>query len=148
MELGMSFYRSDNHTIMSGLVVRYKVLSDRIDGEVSASREGVLISRLPHLTNIQEVLDVQRVIGKAYEQYAYLYEGGSPRSFASDPPCVVEWRKYRVMSQDYELLESREYAVWQQEPEKPQPVIVSIETMQRLMAEYGLKQEDFITTDN
>jgi len=144
MELGMRFYRSDNHAIMSGLVVRYKVLSDRLDGEISASREGVLISHLPHLTNIQEVLDVQRVIGKAYEQYAYLYKDGSPRSFASDPPCVVEWRKYRVMSQEYELLESREYSAWQHEPENPQPVVVSVETVQRLMAEYGLKQEDFI----
>ncbi len=146
MELGMSFYRSDNHTIMSGLVVRYKVLCDSCYGEISASRDGVLVCNLPHLTNIQEVLDVQRVIGKAYEQYGYLYEGGNPRSFASDPPCVVEWRKYRVMSQDYELLESREYAAWQNEPEKPQPVIVSVETMERLIAEYGLTQADFITT--
>lgn len=109
MELGLQFYRSDTHTIMSGLVVRYKVLNDRGDGEISASREGVLISRIPHLTNIQEILDVQRLIARAYEQFNALYKDNPPLAFFTDPACVVEHRKYRVMSQEYTVLQSREY---------------------------------------
>lgn len=121
MELGIRFYRSDNHTIMSGLVVRYKVLSDRLDGEISASREGVLVSRLPHLTNIQEVLDVQRVIGRAYEQFTALYKSNPALAFFTDPPCVVELRKYQVMSQEHSVIQEREYAEWQNEDVRPSP---------------------------
>ena len=46
MEPGVKFYRCDNFTIMSGLVVRYKVYTDNdYTGEISASREGVWASR-------------------------------------------------------------------------------------------------------
>lgn len=37
------FYRKDTPTIMSGLVIRYK-LREPYTGEISASREGVLVS--------------------------------------------------------------------------------------------------------
>lgn len=111
MELGVKFYRCDNFTIMSGLVVRYKVnTDDNYGGEISASREGVLIARMDHLTNIQEVLDVQRVLARAYLQFTELYKGNMPYGFDSDPLCVVEMRKYRVMSREYEVIDSREYA--------------------------------------
>jgi hypothetical protein len=109
-ELGMKFYRSDTHTIMSGLVVRYKLLSEHYDWQISASREGVLIQGgMPHLTNIQDVLDVQRVIARAYDQYTGLYKDNPARTFFTDPSCVIEYRKYRVMSQEYEVLQSRDY---------------------------------------
>lgn len=107
--LGLQFYRYDTHTIMSGLVIRYKVLSDVYDGEISASREGVLVLHIPHLTNIQEVLDVQRLIARAYQQFTALYKGNLSLAFFTDPACVVEYRKYRVMSHEYTVLSSREY---------------------------------------
>lgn len=110
MELGMKFYRTDNHTIMSGLVVRYKLYSENYEWQISASREGVLIhGSMPHLTNIQEVLDVQRIIARAYDQYTGLYKDNPARAFFTDPPCVIEYRKYRIMSQEYEVLQSRDY---------------------------------------
>lgn len=109
MELGMRFFRYDTHTIMSGLVIRYAVFPSDDARQISASREGVLVSNLPHLTNIQEVLDVQRVIARAYEQYSLLYSNRGCYAFSSDPPCVVELRKYRVMSKEYEVLETRDY---------------------------------------
>lgn len=38
------FTRRDTPTIMSGLVVRYKLTSDLYDGEINASRDGVGIA--------------------------------------------------------------------------------------------------------
>lgn len=123
MTSGVSFYRCDTHTIMSGLVVRYRLIGDSFNGEISASREGVLIISIPHLTNVQEVLDVQRVIGRAYEQFTALYKSNPALAFFTDPPCVVELRKYQVMSQEYSVLQEREYAEWQRQSEDASPTL-------------------------
>lgn len=44
----MKFTRKDTPTIMSGKVVRYKA---GLFGEISASRDGILITKLPILRN-------------------------------------------------------------------------------------------------
>jgi hypothetical protein len=106
---------------MSGMVVRYYILSNARwpDGEISASRDGVLISGNWHTT--KSVNEIKAVLDRAQEQYENLkqeYPFGSrrdPLPFSGDPPCVVEQRNYRVFSSEYAVIATRT------NPDQPAP---------------------------
>lgn len=114
----MRFYRHDTPTIMDGLVVRYRQeFKNHYDGEVSASRNGVLIrGNFPYITTIDSVLDFQKLLTRAREQFAVLSQDRygrriEPLPFSGEPDCVFEQRKYRIMSDEYEVIAKRETEV-------------------------------------
>lgn len=52
----LTFERQDTPTVMDGLVVRYKLVSDLHDGQINASRNGVgVLGRWPIMTTEQTV---------------------------------------------------------------------------------------------
>lgn len=94
----MQFYRKDTPTIMSGLVVRYRVFSDHYNGEISASRDGVLIQgAFPSVMAKESIDEICAVLQRAHEQFDKAlrkkYQTALP--FDGDPECVREYREYR-----------------------------------------------------
>lgn len=91
----MKFYRIEHHTIMDGLVVRYKEISDAPNGgQISASRNGVSI--FGSFPTLQSVEEVKAVLDRALEQHhALMNQRRDPKSlpFNGDPACVVQLRK-------------------------------------------------------
>lgn len=108
----MEFYRYDSNTIMSGLVVRYKVLRPTWDNfEISASRDGVLIQGYSgYMTSTAEMDAVSEVLRRAQLHAAFLSRAARhepPLSFDREPTCVVEHRKYYAFSQEYKVIAAR-----------------------------------------
>ena len=92
---------------MSGLVVRYKLLSTH-EGQISASRDGVCIQgSWPIVSDEQDIKDIQAVLDRAKAQHNILTSSRSVSSFDFDPPCVVELHKSRFGADD-ELITTRE----------------------------------------
>lgn len=62
-------------TIMSGLVYRWKLDDDRWDAEISASRDGVLISgHWPLIVNDPDRVDVEKVLTAACDVFRRMAE--------------------------------------------------------------------------
>ena len=105
----MKFYRYDTHTIMNGMVVRYRLINDLYDFEINASRDGVMIGgNSPTITDGDSLRDVNDVIGRAYRQYDNLKDGKGLYAFGSDPDCVIVHRARTIATGGYTILESRE----------------------------------------
>lgn len=71
----MKFYRTDYPTIHSGLVVRYQIDSERYDGEINASRDGVSICGRWPIMSVGTAAEISAVIGVAYAQSLSIAEG-------------------------------------------------------------------------
>lgn len=68
----LSFERQDTPTVMSGLVVRYTLVSDLYDGQINASRDGVGVSgRWPIMTTEQAVA-FEEQLARARVQHNHL----------------------------------------------------------------------------
>lgn len=112
----MDFYRVEHHTIMSGRVVRYRLLGDGEDFEISASRDGVLIQgSCPHLTEA-DIEDVYTILKRATEVAHCMgqlrrsvgsEEYPVPFFFHADPACVVELHQAVFAGAD-KVIEQRE----------------------------------------
>jgi hypothetical protein len=111
----MRFYRVDFPTVMSGHVVRYRVMNTWAnEGEISASRDGVCFGGvLPTLTedNIRDfkaVLDQALLQHRRLNTYVAISERASALPFELDPSCVVEYRKAHFGSNEYDLIAARD----------------------------------------
>lgn len=68
----LTFDRQDTPTVMDGLVVRYELVSDVYDGEISASRNGVgILGRWPIMTT-EQVVAFEETIARARVQHNHL----------------------------------------------------------------------------
>ena len=113
----MQFQRRDNHTIMSGIVVRYQEIAqyhnriDRAPGdfEISASRDGVCICGNTGPFTDEYVRDIVNVLDRARVQYLRLADRQEPFPFEADPLCVVRQVDGSVMG-NKEVIKSREQA--------------------------------------
>lgn len=108
----MKFYRADFHTVMSGLVVRYRVMGDdsAMGFEISASRDGALIHGGALRASSYAAADaIHAVIQRAVQHSSVLMQQHRQCAlgFDGEPDCVVEQRKYRVFSDEYEVIASR-----------------------------------------
>ncbi len=66
--------REDCRAVLSGLVVRYKLVAENLDGEISASCEGVTIQGYwPTMTAIEDIRRVARMLEAAHLHYLHLY---------------------------------------------------------------------------
>lgn len=109
------FTRIAHQTIMSGTVVRYRWAGERDRFEISASRDGVIVSgHSPHLKGI-EVSDVVVVLERAGEWHKALIPNRinsrdvDAVPLSKEPECVVA--TYRaVFAGDDVLIESRSVA--------------------------------------
>lgn len=110
----MDFYRVEHHTIMSGLVVRYRIIGQAAGSfEVSASRSGVLIQGTSPDLNQHSAADVRTVIERASWVAEFIRRGEldiPAFSFQHDPQCVVSLRKAHFAAEDEEV-ERRERQV-------------------------------------
>jgi len=115
----MKFYRIAHQTIMSGLVVRYKELPDRLNGfEVSVSRDGIMLQGYSrHIENIEGLKEVLDHAQSIYEKLSKDRFWGK-RTSSSDinattlneePGCVIETRKAAFGGNDV-VLETRDMA--------------------------------------
>jgi hypothetical protein len=104
--IGLRYYRVDHRTVTGGLVVRYRH-TGRLDFEVSASRDGVLVSGHSPAMNGSAVIALGSVLEAAGRQSRAMNAGGDPHPFSGDPHCVRELRRARLMETD-EVVERRE----------------------------------------
>lgn len=105
----LQFYRADFNTIMSGLVVRYRVLGERESGEICAARNGVLVhGNLPTLQTSEDISAFAQVLWQCQRQYETLADGYGALSFDIDPDCVIEHRKYYFASEAYDVIATRQ----------------------------------------
>lgn len=143
----MDFYRIEHHTIMNGLVIRYRVLDDYNPPEVTASREGVGITGSPCMTSGNDLSDFTTVLKRAYQQHLALKNAQENQRttadaslpFKDDPACVIQLRKAHFAQAD-EILEDRPRP-------RPHYVMVSQETKDRLIAAGSLTENDFLLTN-
>lgn len=66
------FTRNDTPTVMDGLVVRYQLTTERYDGEINASRNGVSISGRWPVFSVDESVIVEEYIARARIQAQHL----------------------------------------------------------------------------
>lgn len=64
----MKFTRKDTPTIMSGLVVRYELISDRYDGEINASRDGVGVAGSWPIMDTEACVTFEETLARARVQ--------------------------------------------------------------------------------
>lgn len=71
----LTFERTDCPTVMSGLVVRYKLRTEgNLDGEITASREGVTVQGTwPEMAAIEDIRRFERMLRLAHLHYLNLY---------------------------------------------------------------------------
>jgi hypothetical protein len=109
----VKFYRVSHPTIMSGLVVRYREMSDR-GLEISASRDGVGISGASY--DMHNVDDIKAVLDRALEWHKRLQDDYPHRDLRcadvdntpleQEPNCVIEAHESIFAGED-KILEAR-----------------------------------------
>jgi len=83
----MKFNRKRYPTIMSGIVIRYKIESNYLDGEINASRDGVSIQgSWPVFTDVDQVTEI---LNKAHSDYERLRRGDDCRLETDKKPEKV-----------------------------------------------------------
>lgn len=61
----MKFVRKDYPTIMSGLVIRYKLDSDQWDAEINASRDGVSLRGIWPVVPPEQAVVIEETLARA-----------------------------------------------------------------------------------
>lgn len=64
------FTRKETPTIMSGRVIRWQLNADPFDGEISASRDGVLIcGHWPVLSDPEALVEIKAILDEAQREH-------------------------------------------------------------------------------
>lgn len=114
----MEFYRADNPTIMSGLVVRYIDKNDpypSLRPIIAAGRQGVSIRGSWDGLSESAIEDIYTLLKHAHAQHEHIkrtdkdsvYHHSEALPFERDPVCVVEYRKSKLFGEP-EIIAARE----------------------------------------